>query len=79
MKVLGWLTHSLKTLSSDDHDDPDTVTVRLFVESRIRQLPDVPTHCSDDNVFRECVNHPNTFIQGQYVFLLYWMPNDFRI
>jgi hypothetical protein len=21
-----------------------------------------------DNIFTECVNHPNTFIQGQYVF-----------
>ena len=27
-------------------------------------------------IFSQCVNHPNTFIQGQYVFLLYWMPND---
>jgi hypothetical protein len=24
-----------------------------------------------DIFFTECVNHPNTFIQGQYVFLLY--------
>jgi hypothetical protein len=29
-----------------------------------------------DHFFTECVNHSNTFIQGQYVFLLYWMPND---
>ena len=31
---------------------------------------------SGDNFSPRVLIYPNTFIQGQYVFLLYWMPND---